>query len=123
MSNAETLSANETTELTAAEATPVDAPDAEARGFFEKLYNGNGGFRIVQNRGRLYGILVAVVVACLLSILVRGFSLGIDFEGGTRMTMPPAGGATESSVAEVFEEATGIAPQSTQTVGLSLIHI
>ncbi|WP_296215095.1 protein translocase subunit SecF [Corynebacterium sp. YSMAA1_1_F7] len=117
MSNAETLSANETTELTAAEATPVDAPDAEARGFFEKLYNGNGGFRIVQNRGRLYGILVAVVVACLLSILVRGFSLGIDFEGGTRMTMPPAGGATESSVAEVFEEATGIAPQSTQTVG------
>lgn len=122
MSNPETLSvkeseAVESAELSAAEATPVDAPDTEAAGFFEKLYNGNGGFRIVQNRGRLYGILVAVVVACLLSILVRGFSLGIDFEGGTRMTMPPAGGATESSVSEVFEEATGIAPQSTQTVG------
>lgn len=122
MSNPETLSAKEseaveTTELSAAKATPVDAPDKEAEGFFEKLYNGNGGFRIVQNRGRLYGILVAVVVACLLSILVRGFSLGIDFEGGTRMTMPPADGATESSVAEVFEGATGIAPQSTQTVG------
>ncbi len=114
MSNPETLSAKESeavesNELSAAEATPVDAPDTEAAGFFEKLYNGNGGFRIVQNRGRLYGILVAVVVACLLSILVRGFSLGIDFEGGTRMTMPPAGGATESSVSEVFEEATGIA--------------
>ncbi|WP_293819025.1 protein translocase subunit SecF [uncultured Corynebacterium sp.] len=122
MSNPETLSAKEseaveTTELLAAKATPVDAPDKEAEGFFEKLYNGNGGFRIVQNRGRLYGILVAVVVACLLSILVRGFSLGIDFEGGTRMTMPPADGATESSVAEVFEGAIGIAPQSTQTVG------
>lgn len=122
MSNPETLSvkeseAVESAELSAAEATPVDAPDTEAAGFFEKLYNGNGGFAIVQNRGRLYGILVAVVVACLLSILVRGFSLGIDFEGGTRMTMPPAGGATESSVSEVFEEATGIAPQSTQTVG------
>lgn len=122
MSNPETLSvkeseAVESAELLAAEATPVDAPDTEAAGFFEKLYNGNGGFAIVQNRGRLYGILVAVVVACLLSILVRGFSLGIDFEGGTRMTMPPAGGATESSVSEVFEEATGIAPQSTQTVG------
>lgn len=122
MSNPETLIAKESeavesNELSAAEATPVDAPDTEAAGFFEKLYNGNGGFRIVQNRGRLYGILVAVVVACLLSILVRGFSLGIDFEGGTRMTMPPAGGATESSVSEVFEEATGIAPQSTQTVG------
>lgn len=125
MSNPETLSAKETeaveavesTELSAAEANPVDAPDSEAQGFFEKLYNGNGGFRIVQNRGRLYGILVAVVVACLLSILVRGFTLGIDFEGGTRMTMPPAGGATESSVSEIFENATGIAPQSTQTVG------
>lgn len=122
MSNPETLSAKESeavesNELSAAEATPVDAPDTEAAGFFEKLYNGNGGFPIVQNRSRLYGILVAVVVACLLSILVRGFSLGIDFEGGTRMTMPPAGGATESSVSEVFEEATGIAPQSTQTVG------
>lgn len=122
MSNPETLSAKESEaveskELSAAEATPVDAPDTEASGFFEKLYNGNGGFPIVQNRRRLYGILVAVVVACLLSILVRGFTLGIDFEGGTRMTMPPAGGATESSVSEVFEEATGIAPQSTQTVG------
>lgn len=122
MSNPETLSvkeseAVESAEFSAAEATPVDAPDTEAAGFLEKLYNGNGGFRIVQNRRRLYGLLVAVVVACLLSILVRGFSLGIDFEGGTRMTMPPAGGATESSVSEVFEDATGIAAQSTQTVG------
>ncbi len=127
MSNAETLSAAEattaetttaeTTTETTAVATPVDAPDTQAGGFFEKIYNGTGGFRIVQNRGRLYGILVAMLVACVLSIAVRGFTLGIDFEGGTRMTMPPAGGATESSVSEVFEEATGIAPQSTQTVG------
>lgn len=117
MSKADTLSAKNAPELSATETKPVDAPDANAGGFFEKLYNGNGGFRIVQNRGRLYGVLVAVLVACLVSIVVRGFSLGIDFEGGTRMTMPPAGGATESSVAEVFEQATGIAPQATQTVG------
>ena len=49
MSNPETLSvkeseAVESAELLAAEATPVDAPDTEAAGFFEKLYNGNGGF-------------------------------------------------------------------------------
>ena len=86
MSKADTLSAKNAPELSATGTKPVDAPDANAGGFFEKLYNGNGGFRIVQNRGRLYGVLVAVLVACLISIVVRGFSLGIDFEGGTRMT-------------------------------------
>ncbi|WP_459611693.1 protein translocase subunit SecF [Corynebacterium urogenitale] len=86
-------------------------------GFLEKMYNGEGGFRIVQNRKRWFAVLIALLAICLGSILLRGFTLGIDFEGGTRISMPPTNGADETSVSRVFEDATGVAPQSTQIVG------
>ncbi|HIW95492.1 MAG TPA: protein translocase subunit SecF [Candidatus Corynebacterium gallistercoris] len=105
--------ANSTQALTV---PPSDAPD-ENQGFWSKVYNGDGGFPIVQRRRRWYTALAVILVVCVGAILFRGFTLGIDFEGGTRMSMPPTGGATTSSVAEIFEEATGVAPQATQTVG------
>ena len=73
--------------------------------------------QIVPNRKKWFGVLIALVVLCLAAILIRGFSLGIDFEGGTRVSMPPTNGADETSVSEVFEEATGVQPQTTQIVG------
>ncbi|WP_246394969.1 protein translocase subunit SecF [Corynebacterium anserum] len=81
------------------------------------MYNGEGGFQIVQNRKKWFAVMLVVVVVCLGAIVFRGFALGIDFEGGTRISMPPSGNADETSVARVFEDATGVAPQSTQTVG------
>lgn len=86
-------------------------------GFWAKVYNGDGDFSIVQNRKRWYTVLIGVLVVCLAAILIRGFSLGIDFEGGTKISMPPSNGATTSSVAETFQDATGVEPQATQTVG------
>ena len=86
-------------------------------GFVERIYNGEGGLQIVPNRKKWFGVLIALVVLCLAAILIRGFSLGIDFEGGTRVSMPPTNGADETSVSEVFEEATGVQPQTTQIVG------
>jgi len=50
-------------------------------GFIERMYNGEGGFRIVDTRRRWYWIYALVTVACLLIIAVKGFTLGIDFEG------------------------------------------
>lgn len=98
-------------------AAKSDTAAVQQPGFFEKLSNGEADFPIVDHRRRWYAVLVGVLAVCILAILIRGFSLGIDFVGGTRMGMPPAGGATESHVAEVFEDATGVSPQSTQTVG------
>lgn len=86
-------------------------------GFMERMYNGEGGFKIVDTRRRWYWVYALVTVACLIIIAVKGFTLGIDFEGGTKISMPPTNGATETSVSETFEQATGVEPQSTQTVG------
>lgn len=98
----------------------IDAPttpELKPAGFVERMYNGEGGFDIVESRRRWYWVYALVTLACVLIIAIRGFTLGIDFEGGTKMSMPPSNGATESSVSQTFERATGIAPQSTQTVG------
>lgn len=95
-----------------AETKPLKEP-----GFLEKMYNGEGGFRIVQNRKKWFAVMFAIIAICLGSILIRGFSLGIDFEGGTRISMPPTNGADETSVSQVFEDATGIKPQATQIIG------
>lgn len=91
--------------------------DLQQPGFFERLTNGENNFPIVALRRRWYGVLLGIIVVCLAAFLLRGFSLGIDFVGGTRMTIPPANGASETSVSKVFEEATGVSPQSTQTIG------
>lgn len=97
--------------------TSTSAKSLKKPGFLERMYNGEVGLQIVPNRKKWFGVLLVVVVACLAAILIRGFSMGIDFEGGTRMSMPPTNGADETSVSEVFEQATGVHPQSTQIVG------
>jgi len=86
-------------------------------GFFDKMYNGMGGFKIIPNRRRWYGLMAAMLVVAIGAILIRGFTLGIDFQGGTRMSMPPADNVTQSQVEETFEKAIGVRPQSAQTVG------
>ncbi|MGH3937338.1 MAG: protein translocase subunit SecF [Pseudonocardiaceae bacterium] len=84
------------------------------------LYSGNGAFDIVGRR-RLWYVLTGVLVAvCLSSILFRGFNLGIDFEGGTRVQLPAIGVngpiGTER-VEQIFSETIGEPPKSVQTVG------
>lgn len=116
MSHARALRAAEASDEGTAAGTST-AVAARKEGFFRKIYNGSGAFNIVANRRRWYLAMAALVLLCLAAIGIRGFSLGIDFEGGTRMTMPPSNNATETSVARVFEDATGVAAQSTQTVG------
>ena len=49
-------------------------------------------------------------------MLLRGFNMGIDFEGGTKMTMP-AGELVAERVEETFTDATGVTPELTQIVG------
>ena len=86
------------------------------RPFFERIYTGEGGIEFVSQRRRWYGIYAIILVICLVSIIFRGFTLGIDFEGGTKITMP-AGDVSKTEVADTFHEATGVEAQQVQIIG------
>ena len=94
-------------------------PAKKAR-FFRRLYMGTGAFDVVGKRKRWYVFFAVLILACLASIVFKGFNLGIDFEGGTRVSMPAqgaAGTATTEQVTDVFTETLNQEPAAVQTVG------
>ncbi|MGI5217485.1 protein translocase subunit SecF [Nocardia sp. CA-290969] len=84
--------------------------------WMNRLYTGTGVLDVVGNRRRWYLITAVIVLICLLSIAVRGFTFGIDFVGGSRIQLP-AGGATTEQVETVYSDTIGSEPESVQTVG------
>lgn len=106
-----------------APSVPTPATDADFvadtnRSFLSRLYTGTGAFPIVQQRRMWYLITAAILLICLGSIAIRGFSLGIDFEGGTQISIPTSSaGITSQSVEDVVGGALGKAPESVQTAG------
>lgn len=101
------------------DAGPVDEPIAGTpkHGFFERLYTGTGGFRIVGRRRFYYALSLALVLIALLSIGVRGFTLGIDFAGGTRIQLPATSDVSTSQVEQTYNKALGHDPVTVQKVG------
>jgi preprotein translocase subunit SecF len=105
--------------------TAVEAPDLESvaaprHGFFVRLYTGTGAFEVMGRRKLWYTVSGVIVAIALASILLRGFTFGIDFEGGTKVSMPAAsqsGTVTTEQVETVFNDALGRAPQSVVVVG------
>ena len=93
---------------------------AEKQGVFHRLYTGSGAFDIVGKRKRFYIFFGAIVVICLVSIIVRGFSFSIEFEGGTQI-QSPANGAhgviTTQQASKAYTDALGKDPSSVQSVG------
>ncbi|CAN5433029.1 protein translocase subunit SecF [soil metagenome] len=89
-------------------------------GFFTRLYTGTGAFEVVGRRKMWFAISGAIVLVCLASILIRGFTFGIDFEGGTKVSMPAGGGsvpAQTEQVEQVFRDTLGNDPESVVIVG------
>ncbi|SHG13204.1 protein translocase subunit SecF [Streptoalloteichus hindustanus] len=89
-------------------------------GFFTRLYTGTGALDIVGKRKRWYAAILVVAVICLGSMAIRGFNLGIDFQGGTKIQMPTVGasGPIDSKrVEEVFHTALNKEVAASQTVG------
>lgn len=82
----------------------------------QRIRTGEGGIDFVGRSKLWYWITVVLLVISLLAIAIRGFSLGLDFEGGTRITMP-AEGLTVEQVEETFTDATGVTPEQAQIVG------
>ncbi|MCB0943873.1 MAG: protein translocase subunit SecF, partial [Mycobacterium sp.] len=64
-----------------------------------------GAFEVIGRRKMWYAISGLIVGIAVASILLRGFTFGIDFEGGTKVSMPVAGAsgiATTQQVEDVF---------------------
>lgn len=85
--------------------------------WLQRLYTGTGGFEVVGRRKFYYWLTGSIVALSLLSIIVRGFTLGIEFEGGTRIQFPTPAGVSTEQVETVYADALGMEPVSVQTVG------
>ncbi|HYR15149.1 MAG TPA: protein translocase subunit SecF, partial [Mycobacterium sp.] len=81
------------TESNGVEAADLEAAAAGAprHGFFVRLYTGTGAFEVIGRRKLWYGISGLIVGLAVAAIVIRGFTFGIDFAGGTKMSMPAAG--------------------------------
>ena len=90
--------------------------------FLSRLSTGTGAFNILGPRKVYYIVSTALVVASILLIVFRGFNFGIDFAGGTTLQFQPNPGQDISTteVAQVVTSATGVEPDSVQTVGTQI---
>ncbi|WP_067972744.1 protein translocase subunit SecF [Mycolicibacter icosiumassiliensis] len=94
-------------------ATSIKAPK---HSFLSRLYTGTGAFEVIGKRRMWYAISGAMVAIAIVSILVRGFTFGIDFAGGTKVSFP-RGDTTVTQVEEVFRKSIGNSPESVVVVG------
>jgi preprotein translocase subunit SecF len=93
---------------------------AKKDGVFHRLYVGTGAFDVVGKRKRWYIFFAVLILVCLASIVFRGFNLGIDFKGGTRISLPAQGAAGTISTSQVetaFKDVLDQEPSAVQTVG------
>src|SRR6185295_19354930 len=105
----------------------VEAPSLEdtsagtpRHGFFNRLYTGTGAFEVIGRRKLWFTISGLIVAVAIASIVFRGFTFGIDFEGGTKVSLPAAGengNVTVQQVEDVFSQTLGKDAESVVIVG------
>ncbi len=113
---------SDTTESGAIESPDLEEMSAEApkHGFFVRLYTGTGAFEVIGRRKLWYSVSGLIVAIAIASILLRGFTFGIDFEGGTKVSMPVAGEngtVSTQQVEDVFSKTLSKSPESVVLVG------
>ncbi len=99
----------------------VDAADGVSRqlphhNFLTRLYTGTGAFEVVGRRRLWYGVSGAIVALAIASILLRGFTFGIDFAGGTKVSFP-RGDTQVGQVEDMFRQTLDADPESVVIVG------
>lgn len=96
----------------------VDLVSEKNRSFLSRLYTGTGAFQIVQRRRMWYWVTAVILLICLLSMIFRGFTLGIDFEGGTQVSIPASSSSvTTDAVEDVVTKALGTEPELVESAG------
>lgn len=96
-------------------------PRKRKESVFHRLYTGTGAFDIVGHRKRWFAVFAALVLASLLTVGLKGFNLGIEFEGGTQIQMPAQGASgqiTPDEAKQVFADALGQSASEAQQVGV-----
>ena len=106
------------TEVTEPESTADEAADTQLphHSFFTRLYTGTGAFEVVGRRKLWFAISGLIMAIAVASILLKGFTFGIDFEGGTKMSFP-RGDASVTQVEEVFSQTIGKSAEAVVVVG------
>src|ERR1700736_5749175 len=103
----------------------VDSPESGAveeglesphHNFFTRLYTGTGAFEVVGKRRLWFAVSGLIIAIAIASIAIRGFTLGIDFQGGTKVSLP-RGDATVQQVEDVFRKTMGKNPEQVVVVG------
>lgn len=107
--------------------TSVETPSIEStsaalpkHGFFVRLYTGTGAFEVIGRRKLWYTVSGIMVAICIASMVLRGFTFGIDFEGGTKVSMPSAGSGgvvSVQQVEDVYSKTLNRTPESVVLVG------
>lgn len=83
-----------------------------------RLYTGTGAFDIVGKRKNWYIASGVILAIAILSIIIRGFSFGVDFTGGSKLNMPAGSKNIETSqVEQVFTDTLGFEPSNVSIVG------
>jgi preprotein translocase subunit SecF len=86
-----------------------------------KLYSGEVSYDIVGKRRRWYAISAVIVLVALVSLVVRGLNLGIEFTGGAEFQVPSASCTMEQARTAV--EDAGVEPSSVTQLGNQSIRI
>jgi preprotein translocase subunit SecF len=107
--------------MTASLSQPAPKP-AKKAGFFNRLSTGTGAFDILKPRKVYYTVGLVLVIASIMLIVFRGFNLGIDFAGGTKLTFTPGEGnvPSDSQVSQVMNDSIGVGDATVQRVASSL---
>lgn len=104
------------------ESGAVEAPSGTTphHSFLNRLYTGTGAFEVIGNRKWWFAVCGLMVAIAIGSIVLKGFTFGIDFQGGTKVSFPRAGENGEASVSQVietFDKAIGKNPEAVVIVG------
>src|SRR5262245_32815405 len=87
----------------------------ELSGLANRLYRGEAAVNVVGRRRLWFTIAGGIVAFAILSFIIRGFVLGIDFKGGTEFQVPAKAGSRASVEAAV--ERAGAHVVTSQTIG------
>jgi preprotein translocase subunit SecF len=89
-------------------------------GLLSKLYTGTGAFDIVGRRKRYYTFFGLLVLACIGSMLFKGFNESIEFRGGTQVQFSAIGlsaAPATGAVQKVVHDTLHFGPETVQQAG------